>query len=61
MKKRDQIDYLKQWIEDMKKNEEMLIQDLQQQQRCANEALRSLETLAEKFEDDKVKNKSDIE
>lgn len=45
----------------MKKNEEMLIQDLQQQQRCANEALRSLETLAEKFEDDKVKNKSDIE
>jgi len=61
MKKWDQIDYLKQWIEDMKKNEEMLIQDLQQQQRCANEALRSLETLAEKFEDDKVKNKSDIE
>ncbi len=61
MKKRDQIDYLQKRIEDLKRNEELLIQDLQGQQRCANEALHSLEILAEKFEDDKGRVKQDTE
>lgn len=61
MKKSDQIEYLQIRIEDLKRNEEMLIQDLASQQKCANEALRSLETLTEKMDEDKTQSRKEID
>ena len=41
----------------MKKNEENLIQDLMQQQKIAKEALKALDNLTDRFEDDKRETK----
>ena len=59
--KQDQIDYLLQRIEDMKKSEENLVNDLMQQQRIAKEALKALDNLTDRFEEDKKETKREME
>jgi hypothetical protein len=39
----------------------MLITDLQGQQKCANDALKSLESLTDKMEEDKINMKTEID
>ena len=52
-KKKDHIDYLKRRIEDLKRNEENLLEDLVQQQSISKEALNWLDSLKIKFDDEK--------
>ena len=61
MKASDKIFYLKQRVTDLKKSEEILIQDLTAQQKCQNEALKSLDNLTEKMDEDKVEMKKEME
>ena len=53
MKKKDHIDYLKRRIDDLKRNEENLLDDLVQQQAISKEALHCLDNLKIKFDDEK--------
>ena len=59
--KQEHIDYLLQRIEDMKKSEENLVNDLMQQQRIAKEALKALDNLTDRFEEDKKEAKREME
>ena len=45
----------------MKKSEENLVNDLMQQQRIAKEALKALDNLTDRFEEDKKEAKREME
>lgn len=58
---KDQIDYLKRRIEDLKRNEENLLQDLVQQQAIAKDALKSLDNLREVMCSEKAMMKDELD
>lgn len=60
-KKAENIDYLEYKIEEMRMNEEQLIDDLYHQQSIAKDAVRSLEALSKQYEEDKEKIKLEAE
>lgn len=61
LKKQDHIDYLKRRIEDLKRNEENLLEDLVQQQTISKDALKCLDNLKLKFDDEKRIMKEELD
>jgi septal ring factor EnvC (AmiA/AmiB activator) len=59
--KKDLIEYLKRRIEDLKRNEENLLQDLVQQQSISKDALQGLDNLRVKFDEEKKMMKDELE
>lgn len=59
--KKDQIEYLKRRIDDLKRNEENLLQDLVQQQSISKDALQGLDNLRVKFDEEKSLMKNELE
>ena len=61
VKKGDEISFLKKRIGDLKRNEEMLLGDLTAQQKCANDAIKSLENLTVRMEEDKQQVRQEVD
>lgn len=59
--KKDHITYLKKRIEDLKRNEENLLQDLVQQQSISKDALKGLDSLRMKFDEEKRLMKEEMD
>ena len=59
--KKDHITYLKKRIEDLKRNEENLLQDLVQQQTISKDALQGLDSLRVKFDEEKRLMKEEMD
>jgi citrate lyase alpha subunit len=60
-RKNDNIEFLEYKIEEMRLNEEQLIEDLYHQQSLAKDAIRSLENLSKQFEVEKSQFKRQAE
>lgn len=58
---KDQIEYLKHRVDDLKRNEENLLQDLVQQQAIAKDALKSLDNLRDVMTSEKSMMKEELD
>lgn len=60
-KRKDNIEFLEYKIEEMRLNEEQLIDDLYHQQSLAKDAIRSMENLANQFDEERERIRKDVE
>jgi chromosome segregation ATPase len=60
-KRKDNIEYLEYKIEEMRLNEEQMIEDLYSQQGLTKDAIRSMESLSDQFESERERIKKDAE